>query len=133
MKSKVDVGASAEYLFASECLSKGLIPSWPSTEAMPYDMIIDTGIRRLRVQIKGTIKSTGIVDIQLMMRRGPVHRRYTKKDIDFVAVHLFESDLWYIFPVAKVGASVRLRPDDVWCKNRQFRNAWHLIDPSLKS
>lgn len=122
-----DVGASAEYFFAAELLSRGIIPCWPSTESMPYDMIIDTGRNRYRVQVKGTKNISSIVDIGLTARKGKETRAYTQKDVDFIVVYLFHYKTWYIFPIKDVGRAPRLKPGDPWCKNLKFRDAWHLL------
>lgn len=129
---KPDVGATAEYLFASECLSRGLLPNWPSADSAAYDMVVDTGKKLQRIQVKGTEKSTEVVEFVFSMKDHGKTRHYTKKDVDFIVLYLFANAVWYILPIEKAKRTIRIRPNDIWCKCREFRNAWHLIDKSLK-
>lgn len=125
----IDKGAVAEYHFAAEMLDRGLTPCWPSTETMPYDMIVDTGHDRHRVQVKGTVRSGDIIDVQFMKEAGSKKRRYNKQEIDFIVLYTFEHQTWYIFPVDDVETGVRLKPNNPNCKYRIYKNAWHLISP----
>ncbi len=123
-----DIGAAAEYLFASECLYRGYVPNWPSTETMPYDMIIDTGPARLRVQVKGTDLYTETINFRLKMRDKSRVRSYSAKDVDFVVLYLFRASTWYILPIDKVKTGIQVSPANLWCKSREFKNAWHLLN-----
>ncbi len=131
MSIKADIGAASEYRFASACLARGLIPSWPSTDSTAYDMVVDTGKQLYRVQVKGTEKSSYTIDYQFTMKANGGTRRYNKRDVDFIVLFVFKQNVWYIFPISDAGAGKRLRPDDPWCKYIKFKNAWNLIDKSL--
>ncbi|MFZ1008626.1 MAG: hypothetical protein WAN65_17430 [Candidatus Sulfotelmatobacter sp.] len=60
---------------------------------------------------------------------------YTKRDIDFIAAHVIELDIWYIIPVEVCSPAPMLR----FYPHRQakrmrlepYREAWHLLDPPL--
>ena len=123
----IDKGAVAEYHFAAELLDRGITPNWPSTESRPYDIIADTGLARYRVQVKGTVKSGSIIDVQFTMKTGKKKRRYSKDEVDFIALHVFENKSWYIFPIDDVESAVRIRPGNPQCKNKIYLEAWHLI------
>lgn len=117
----------AEYRFASELLARSITPCWPSTETKPYDMIADTGASRHRVQVKGTTRTGSVIDVQFMARIGKKKRRYTKQEIDFIVLYIFEFDTWYIFPIDDVETGVRIRPGDPRCKYRIYQEAWNLL------
>lgn len=129
---KPDIGAAAEYRFAAEMLSRGIVPSWPSVETQPYDMIIDLGASRRRIQIKGTEQEGPQVTFQFRRRDGKKTKTYTAKEVDFIVLYLYSKDLWYIFPVKETRSTMIIKPEDLWCKYRKYRNAWKLLDKSLK-
>lgn len=126
-----DVGACAEYRFASECLHRGFVPLWPSNDSMPYDMVVDTGEKRLRIQVKGTEKDTSTIVFACHMRDKNTVRAYNKADVDFVVLYVFSKNVWYIFPIANVKGNISVTPEDPWCKNLKYKNAWHLLDNSV--
>ncbi len=126
-----DVGAAAEYRFASACLYQGWTPCWPSTDSAAYDMVIDTGKKLLRIQVKGTDKDEGTLHFSVKMRDHGKTRAYDKKDIDFLALYSFKSGDWYIIPASAVKLSLTVKPRDIWCKNLRYKNAWHLLDNSI--
>ncbi len=133
MNLGISKGDVSEYLFAAALLDRGMVPCWPSTDAQPYDIVVDTGKVRYRVQVKGTTKVGTSVHVPLVMRQGKKTRKYTKKDIDFVALYLFEYEAWYVFPVAVVRSSVTVKPGSSRCRWRPYLNAWSLLDKRLKN
>jgi hypothetical protein len=126
--SIIDLGAVAEYDFASQLLARGIIPAWPSTETQPYDMIAICEKGLHKVQVKGTNHRGPTVRAHVAMRAGKgKSRAYTKADIDFVVIKLFEYDLYYIIPVEKIVKDMRIKPADPACKWQRFKNAWSLL------
>lgn len=127
MSVAIDKGAQAEYLFASECLGRGLVPNWPSTEGKPYDMILDTGPSAYKVQVKGSVREGTKFQVMFLSRTGSKKRRYTKSEVDFIALYLFKYAAWYIFPIDDVETGVTIKPTDPFCKQNIYKDAWHLI------
>lgn len=132
MNHDISRGDVAEYLFAAAALDRGMVPCWPSTDAQPYDIILDTGSSQLRIQVKGTTKMGSSVHVPLIMRQGKKTRKYTKKDIDFLALYLFEYKAWYIFPVSVIKSSVTLKPGSPRCRWTSYLSAWNLLDKRQK-
>lgn len=130
MSKEVDKGAVSEYHFAAEMLDRGITPCWPSSEGQPYDMIVDTGSNRFKVQVKGSVKTGPSIDFQFMMKQGKKKRRYMKSEVDFIVLHIFEYGSWYIFPIDDVETAVRIKPGNPNCKYRIYLEAWHLITGS---
>ncbi len=124
---KPDIGASGEYRFAAECLHKGMLPCWPSSDGCAYDMVIDTGKHLYRVQVKGTKKTASTINFVFKMRTRAKVRPYTKKDVDFVVLFVFAVEAFYIIPIADVRLTFNVKPNDPYCKNLKYRNAWHLL------
>jgi hypothetical protein len=133
MEKTIDVGKCSEYWFAAELLDRNIVPLWPSTEMYPYDVVADTGEARLRVQVKGTRKIGP--SISMDVRRsisGRRNRKYSKKDTDFIAIHVVSWGAWYIIPVEDIKENITLHPGKPSCKWIKYLAAWHLLDPRLK-
>lgn len=127
MHSRPDMGAAAEYRCASELLARGLIPSWPSTQTQPYDMIVDTFKGPKRVQVKSSVQKGTPVKVGFKMEESGRYRAYTQDDCDFIILYLFEHDVWYVFPIGITKRSLTLKPGAERCNWAPYLNAWHLI------
>jgi hypothetical protein len=97
-KTRKWAGEQAEAAFLNKAIGLGLSVASPWGDSERYDFIVDTGRRRLRVQVKSTQyvspKRSGFV-INMACRAAP----YTEEDIDFLAAYLVPLKLWYIIPV----------------------------------
>lgn len=126
--SNIDVGAVAEYAAASELLARGITPCWPSVETQPFDILAVTAKNQYRVQVKGSQHKGPTVRVHVAKRAGKgKDRAYTKEDIDFVVIRLFEYDLYYIIPVERAVKDMRLKPADPACKWHRYKGAWSLL------
>ena len=60
---------------------------------------------------------------------------YTKRDIDFIAAHVIELNIWYIIPVQVCSPAPMLRfyphRKAKLMRLEKYREAWHLLDPPL--
>lgn len=91
-------------------------------------MIVDTGKKRHRVQVKSTSKAGEAIDVQFMTSAGgKKKRRYTKTEVDFIALYISTYDAWYLFPIEDVETGVTIRPHSRTCKYRQYLEAWGLL------
>lgn len=79
-------GCLAEYTFATECLKLGYNVSFPLMDSSPYDCIVDTGERLLKIQVKSTKrKPTGYhksVSARIINANGD----YSKDTVDYFAI-----------------------------------------------
>lgn len=129
MAKSIDIGAVCEHKFAAEALLRGQMISWPSSQMHPYDVILDSGKARHRIQVKGTEKKSNKVAFQFRMISGRgTRRRYTKSDTDFIVLHLLHYDLWYIFPVEEVRTGVTICPTNPSCRYAKYAGAWDLLE-----
>jgi hypothetical protein len=129
MAASIDAGKVAEYRLAAELLDRNIVPLWPSSEMYPYDLVADTGANRHRIQVKGTKQTGSSVSVDCRMKTGKRRRKYTKKDTDFIVLHIFEFKAWYVIPVEKVQTGeVTVRPGNPDCKWAKYMSAWDLLD-----
>ena len=105
--------------------------SVPFGESAKYDLILDSGKKLHRVQVK----SVGVKDTKRRNNRyhisvsygRPTKHQYTKDQVDFVICYVIPEDVWYIIPV-EILQSVRISlfPDrDIDGGNyERFKEAW---------
>ena len=53
LSNELQIGKAGEYLVCADLIMKGLV-AFPSEQGLPYDVLVDTGKRLLRVQVKST-------------------------------------------------------------------------------
>ena len=53
LSNELQIGKAGEYLACADLVMKGLV-AFPSEQGLPYDVLVDTGKRLLRVQVKTT-------------------------------------------------------------------------------
>jgi hypothetical protein len=99
----------------------------------PYDLLVGMGRGFWRVQVKRASQSGA----EYVARAGGGTSIYTKDDIDFIAAHLIQDNIWYIVPVEAFQGRTMLtfnpRPRR---KNKyeKYREAWCLLacDPKAR-
>jgi hypothetical protein len=123
---RVDKGKLAEHAFAVALLERGITPNWPSVETEPYDLIASVSTALTRIQVKGTEQ----VRPQLRLSTSTSGKlvRYTKQDVDIVAIWIRPLDMWYLVPIEEIkGQSISIRPELTSCKWKKYQEAWHLL------
>lgn len=98
----------------------------PHGDTAPYDVVLDTGRRFLRVQVKSAARPRGGA-YEVNAGRGRYRKRaYTTRDINFLAAWLIPDNAWYIIPISALRRrkTLRLRPSGPFAP---FREAWHLL------
>lgn len=123
-------GNAAEIKFLLLNLEMGYTVSRPFGEQSRYDLIVDTGITLERVQVKSTSRkdlTNGMdcyncqVYTQGYVKRKYVKsnsnskkyilKKYTKKEIDFIAIYVVPEGAWYKIPIEEInGYNVKLYP-----------------------
>lgn len=126
-------GKISEHMFIARALGEGFVISIPSAENIPYDVIIDSNKKLMKVQVKSSARPNKISRL-----RGPVYKvtcsksisknAYAEDDAHFVAVHLQDIDVWYLLPIRKVldKTSLLLYPDAPIKRDplRRYKNNW---------
>jgi hypothetical protein len=98
-KTRKWAGEQAEAAFLNKATSLGLSVSKPWGDSERYDLIVDSGRRLLRVQVKSTrYVSAQRFGFVIKMGCGGA-ALYTEDEIDFLAIYIVPLDLWYIIPV----------------------------------
>ena len=115
------VGCHAEYLFATKCMELGFDVSMPLRHTSPYDLILDTGDRFLKIQVKSSLqappKNRNSVKIQIEKYK---HTPYAVGEIDYLALYVHEFGGFFVFKYDEPKTSYRLNPEGMYKK--QFNN-----------
>lgn len=116
----LQIGKAGEYLTCSDLITKGLV-AFPSEQGLPYDVVIDTGVKILKVQVKTTEKSQKVnqrINDSLSYtfhtkRRGNKNnvRGFTKEDCDLFAFVSLETKQVAYMKVEDVVGTIRFRVD----------------------
>jgi len=98
-KNELQIGKAGEYLVCADLIMNGFI-AYPSEQGLNYDVVLDTGVRLLKIQVKTTLKprvipqrkaqTTGYVFN--ISRNGKGNKScYKKGDIDIFALVCLET------------------------------------------
>ena len=128
-------GELGELIFVLKAASLGFAVSKPYGNSLPFDFVLGTGGRMLRMQVKSTFTNSrhGFMIHSGFRGRGSSDTPYTAEEIDFLAAYVAPFEAWYIIPVSAIGDSTHLRVYPDGCRKRnsgrfeKFREAWHLL------
>jgi PD-(D/E)XK endonuclease len=120
-------GEQAEAAFLNKATSLGFSVSKPWGDSERYDLIVGSGRRLLRVQVKSTrYQHAGRFRYSINARGCAA--QYTEDEIDFLAIYIVPLDLWYVIPVKAClnRRSLRLSPKAEISHGRyeKYREAW---------
>jgi len=135
-KLKGDIAEQAAVLYA---LNRGWGVLTPVGDRLPYDLVIDTGVKLIKIQVKSAwfdaAKQNWVVDNRRTKtnRRKMIRADYSNSDFDFAVLYIDDLNLFYIMPslvfnsysseIHLVESEKRQRKP----KSAEFRNAWHLL------
>jgi len=133
---KGDIAEQAAVLYA---LNRGWGVLTPVGDRLPYDLVIDTGVKLIKIQVKSAwfdaAKQNWVVDNRRTKtnRRKMIRADYSNSDFDFAVLYIDDLNLFYIMPslvfnsysseIHLVESEKRQRKP----KSAEFRNAWHLL------
>jgi hypothetical protein len=118
-------GEWTELLFMTRATEHGLRVIKPWGDSSRYDVVVETGGRFLRVQVKSTSHRRGNNYVCSIDGRG--NNPYTAADIDFFAIYVIPIDTWYFIPIAESASAISLSPHNSLSKHAVYREAWHLL------
>lgn len=98
-----EVGEMSELTFMVEATKQGLRTAKPYSDNYKWDMIADYNGNLNRVQIKSANKadeSDRKIKRYKLTATDNSGKPYSQKDIEFIACHCIEDDVWYIIPVS---------------------------------
>jgi len=127
------IGERSELAFAAKAIEHELIPSFPFIP-VAYDVIVDNGMQRYRVQVKSTTNfdeakhgKRWAVTCKVSDGRGGA-RPYNSYDCDFLAIHVVEINVWYIIPTnqeSRMRLTFYPHKDDCWY--HRYKESWGLL------
>ena len=122
-------GEIAEAMFLAKAARMGYGLATPWGDSLKYDMIVDTGRKLSRVQVKSAHRVSASKGGGYHVRACSANRRsYRAEDIDMLVAYVMPLDAWYIFPPK---AFVRMKsmrlfpiPGKKKSKFEEYREAW---------
>jgi hypothetical protein len=122
-------GEIAEAMFLAKAATKGYGLATPWGDSLKYDMIVDTGGKLSRVQVKSAHRVSASKGGGYHVRACSANRRsYRAEDIDLLVAYVMPLDAWYIFPPKAFVRmkSMRLfpKPGRKKSKFEEYREAW---------
>jgi PD-(D/E)XK endonuclease len=115
----------AEFIARASGFDFRIAKPWGDSDS--YDVLVGMGRGFWRVQVKrASLHLYG----QYAARAGGHSSHYTKDDIDFIAAHLVQENIWYIVPIEAFEGRTGLHFNPKGrCKNKyeKYREAWCLL------
>jgi hypothetical protein len=120
-------GEQAEAAFLNKATSLGLTVSKPWGDSERYDLIVGSGSRLSRVQVKST-QYEYPAKHRYSIRNLHHGTLYTEEEIDFLVVYIVPLNIWYIIPVKAClnHRNLRFFPGSTKARGRfeKYREAW---------
>ena len=99
-------GAIAEARVIAEAVALGFVPYRPVVEGCRYDLLLDTGARLLRTQVKWARRNGDVLVVSIRTSRhtprGYVRSTYSASEIDGIAAWCEETQRCYFIPVSDI-------------------------------
>ena len=108
-------GGLAEAAITAKAVEMGFVVLRPFPDGRRYDLVIDTGARLLRVQCKWGRRQGAVIIVTFVTCRhtphGYVRSKYTKDEIDGIAVYCHELKRCFYLPIDLVAgrSAIHLR------------------------
>lgn len=119
---KYESGNRSEAIVLTAYLNAGFQVSIPFGSGASYDLVVDTGARLLKVQVKTAWLSNGCVLFKSQRRQpgaGLTRRPYKPGEVDYFVVYCPTDEKLYVLPAIGQGVEGRLRLTPA--KNRQAK------------
>ncbi len=132
--TRKQLGELAEMMFMVKATTKGLIVAKPYGESHRYDFLVDSGKRLWRVQVKSsTCTHWRAYTVNAYWKTTRKHLPYRPSKVDFLAVVILGTDIWYLIPVRALARRLMVRVYPFGGDRRgsrrheKYRDAWHLL------
>ena len=123
-------GEMAEAAFLAKAAGLGFAVAKPWGESSRYDLIVDNGVRLLRVQVKSAHRA-GEYGGYTFHAHGNTSQVYRSTEIDLLVAYVVPLEAWYLFPVEEFRKykSMKLFPGSRrrGSKFEKFREAWWIM------
>jgi PD-(D/E)XK endonuclease len=90
--------AEAAFLHKASRLGFGVAKPWGDSD--PYDLIVDSGRRLWRVQVKSAYRAGEYGGYTFHAHGNENKKVYSLKEIDVLVAYVVPEDLWYVVPVS---------------------------------
>ena len=104
-------GSMAEYAVALEFMKLGYIVSKPLLDSCRYDLVVDTGSKKVKIQVKSkkqnAWKQKGRKGIQMMLDR---NKPYNLHEVDFFVIYIADHKGFYVIKNDGKMKSVKITP-----------------------
>ncbi len=137
--TRKQLGELAEMMFMVKATSKGLIVAKPYGESHRYDFLVDSGKRTWRVQVKSsTCTHWRAYTVNAYWKTTRKHMPYVPSKVDFLAVVILGTDIWYLIPVRALAGRLMVRVYPFGGSPRgsrrheKYREAWNLLQPKKR-
>jgi hypothetical protein len=121
--------AEAAFLHKASRLGFGVAKPWGDSD--PYDLIVDSGRRLWRVQVKSAYRAGEYGGYTFHAHGNENKKVYSLKDIDVLVAYIVPEDLWYVVPVSVFRRikGMKLFPGSRRRRSKfeAFREAWELF------
>jgi hypothetical protein len=120
-------GEATEAAFIARACEFDFRIAKPWGDSDSYDVLVGMGQGFWRVQVK---RAPYLRQGQYVAQAGGYSSNYTKDDIDFIAAHVIQENLWYIVPVEAFEGRTGLHFNPTSSrenKYEKYREAWCLL------
>ncbi len=122
-------GEYAEAAFITAAIGHGFTVCRPFGDNHRFDFLLFASPSRiLRVQVKSCW--TRVKNAYFLNTQGAFHRRYDRRDVDFIVGYVVPEDAWYVIPIAAIRSRMAVVfPHVPHSRGRleRFREAWDLL------
>ena len=131
MKNLKRRGEWSELQFMARVAKQGLRLAKPWEELARYDVVVETGGRFVRVQVKSTANRRPNGSYVCGAHTSAASVPYKRGDFDFLAAYVIPEDLWYIIParliVSRKKTAIMLFPATPITRWAPHKEAWDLL------
>jgi hypothetical protein len=127
-------------MFMVKATTKGLVVAKPYGESRRYDFLVDSGKGISRVQVKSsTCTHWHAYTVNTYWKTTRKHMPYSPSKVDFIAVLILGTDIWYLIPVRALAGRFMVRVYPFGGSPRgsrrheKYRDAWNLLQPKKLS
>jgi len=119
-------GELAECYFDYMAMKNGLVVSEPRGDSAPYDRIVEWDGKLFKVQIKMRSSTNSVIKKNYVLAISKSDgAAYTPKEVDVVAIHLRNEDIWYFVPIEFISRKMRVNPKKD--KLDKYKNNWDVF------
>jgi hypothetical protein len=124
-------GEMAEAAFLHKASRMGFGVSKPWGDSEPYDLIVDSGTKLWRVQVKSASRASDYGGYVFRATGSNTKKAYSLEQIDVLVAYIVPHDLWYVIPVTLFRRIKGVKLYPVTRRRRSkyevYREGWQLL------